>query len=166
MALIPVVNEQDEIIGYKERSEIQEEDIYRVAALWITNSKGEILITQRAFTKKNSPGVRWTAVAGTVEKWETYEQNIIKEAYEELGIENITITPWFYERKWENRKDIHTFFVQSYRVEINEPIKYFHFPKREIEEIRRISMDELASWVQKHPEQFTPNMQEYLQRSL
>ncbi|MEI7562268.1 MAG: hypothetical protein WCJ39_00675 [bacterium] len=58
MALIPVVNEQDEIIGYKERSEIQKEDIYRVTALWITNNKGEILIAQRAFTKRNNPGTR------------------------------------------------------------------------------------------------------------
>ena len=58
MEIIPLVNEQDEIIGYKERAEIKTEDIYRVSALRITNSQGEILVAQRAFTKKNNPGTR------------------------------------------------------------------------------------------------------------
>ena len=84
MALIPVVNEQDEIIGYKERAEIQKDDIYRIVSLRITNPQGQILIAQRAFTKKHAPGKRSPAVAGTVEKGETYEQNIRKEAKEEL----------------------------------------------------------------------------------
>jgi len=33
MEQIIVVNEQDEIIGYKERNEISPKDIYRVSAL-------------------------------------------------------------------------------------------------------------------------------------
>ncbi len=33
-----IVNEKDEVIGYKLRSEIQSEDIYRVSCLWITNT--------------------------------------------------------------------------------------------------------------------------------
>jgi isopentenyldiphosphate isomerase len=53
--LIPIVNLDDEIIGYKERSEITLQDIYRVSALWIENSKGEILLAQRGFMKKHNP---------------------------------------------------------------------------------------------------------------
>jgi len=162
MALIPVVNEQDEIIGYKERSEIQKEDIYRVTALWITNNKGEILIAQRAFTKRNNPGTRWPAVSGTVEKWESYDENIEKEMYEELWLETIEITPRLHERKSND----HNFFLQRYRAEIDEPISYFTFPEEETAAIKRIAKEELISQIQSHPEQFVPDMGEYVQRSL
>ena len=162
MALIPVVNEQDEIIGYKERAEIQKEDIYRVTALRITNSKGEILIAQRALTKKNNPGTRWPAVSGTVEKGETYDENIEKEMYEELWLETIEITPRIHERK----SNTHDFFLQRYRAEVDEPISYFSFPEEETAAIKRISKEELLTQTQQHPEQFVPDMGEYIQRSL
>jgi NADH pyrophosphatase NudC (nudix superfamily) len=41
-------------------------------------------LTQRAATKKNDPDKRTSAVAGTVEKGETFETNIIKETQEEI----------------------------------------------------------------------------------
>ena len=86
---IPVVNQQDEIIGYKEKSLITTDDIYRVSALWITDTTGRILLAKRAFTKSRHPGLWGPAVAGTVEEGETYESNIIKEAEEEIGLKNI-----------------------------------------------------------------------------
>ena len=51
-AKIVIVNENDEIIGSKERGTLNQSDIYRVSALWIQNSKGEILLAQRSFNKK------------------------------------------------------------------------------------------------------------------
>ena len=84
MSLIPVVNEQDEIIGYKQRNEILVDDIYRIASLWVINELGEILLVQRATTKSHDPS-KWTCtVNGTVEKGENYEENIIKEMEEEI----------------------------------------------------------------------------------
>lgn len=53
--LIPIVNDNDKIIGYKPRDDRNTKDMYRVSALWITNSKGDILLAQRAFTKKHNP---------------------------------------------------------------------------------------------------------------
>ncbi|HWZ66027.1 MAG TPA: hypothetical protein VNX65_04555 [Patescibacteria group bacterium] len=40
---IIIVNENDQVIGHKERGTLVKEDIYRVAALWVTNSQGKIL---------------------------------------------------------------------------------------------------------------------------
>ena len=82
--LITIVNLDDEIIGYKPRSEITSQDVYRVSALWIENSKGEILLAQRGFMKRNNPGKWGPAVAGTIDKGESYEENMYKEAEEEL----------------------------------------------------------------------------------
>lgn len=83
---IIIVNENDEIIGYKPRDSLNRQDIYRVSALWIKNSKGDILLAQRSFSKKHHPGKWGPAAAGTVEDGETYDSNIIKEAEEELGL--------------------------------------------------------------------------------
>ena len=53
--MIPVVNESDVIVGYKDREDIQQEDIYRVSALLIVDENDNILVTRRALTKKNEP---------------------------------------------------------------------------------------------------------------
>lgn len=87
---IIIVDENDEIIKHKERGTLNQSDIYRVSALWIQNSKGEILLAQRSFNKKNHPGKWGPAVAGTNDEGETYESNIVKEAEEEIGLKNIS----------------------------------------------------------------------------
>jgi hypothetical protein len=89
---IVIVNENDEIIAHKERGTLIQKDIYRVSALWVKNFKGDILLAQRKFTKSHDPGKWGPAVAGTVDEGETYEQNIIKEAEEEIGLKNIRPT--------------------------------------------------------------------------
>src|SRR3989338_2507367 len=86
---ITIVNEQDEIIGYKDRKNRNTVDITRITALWLWNEKGEALLAQRAFSKSINPGLWGPAVAGTVEEGETYASNIVKEAEEEIGLKNL-----------------------------------------------------------------------------
>jgi isopentenyldiphosphate isomerase len=109
---IIIVNDQDQIIGYKERGTIAQEDIYRVSALWVTNSHGDILLAQRAFTKSHDPGKWGPAVAGTLDEGETYERNIIKETEEEIGLKNIV--PILGPKVRERGK--HNYFDQWYTL--------------------------------------------------
>lgn len=126
---IIIVNEQDEIIGYKDRNLIDSKDIYRVSSLWIKNSKGEILLAQRAFTKSHHPG-RWgPATAGTVEEGEDYYSNIVKEAKEELGIENVS----FKELVKLRRQTKWNYFVQWYLAIIDKDIREFKIQKEEVD---------------------------------
>lgn len=81
-----IVNEQDEEIGVKHRHDITSDDIYRVSALWIENSHGDVLMSQRGFMKRNNPGKWSAAVAGTIDEGESYSENIYKEAEEEIGL--------------------------------------------------------------------------------
>jgi isopentenyldiphosphate isomerase len=81
-----IVDEVDNIIGTKDHDSLKPTDIYRVARLLILNSKGQLLLAQRAFNKEKDPGVWGLAVEGTVEDGEDYETNIRKEAEEEIGI--------------------------------------------------------------------------------
>jgi 8-oxo-dGTP diphosphatase len=149
--LIPIVNENDEIIGYKERSGEILEGVYRVSALWIINSKDEILLARRALSKSNNPGKWGPAVAGTVEKGETYESNIIKEAEEELGLKDIKIRKW----KKIRVKGRYNFFCQYFISKIDKDAKDFDFDKREVMDVKWFTKKEILDIVKNHPEQLT-----------
>jgi isopentenyldiphosphate isomerase len=90
--LCQIVDSEDVLIGAKPRAEIDPQaDYYRISGIWLTNSKGQVLIAQRSFSKDKDPG-KWTAaVNGTLEIGETYETNAYKEAAEELGLKNISL---------------------------------------------------------------------------
>jgi len=153
-----IVDDSDTPIGCKDRSLLTKEDIYRVSALWITNSKGEILLTRRHHTKINHPGKWGPAVAGTVEEGETYEENIVKEAEEELGLKNIkpSIGP-----KIETKSQYHH-FTQWFILKIDRGINEFTIQKDEIEEVKWISPSDLKQKLQNNPEDFLPTMGKYL----
>lgn len=55
MSLICIVDEDDIIIEYVEYRERKPDQRYRVAALWVTNAHGDILLAQRHRSKKHHP---------------------------------------------------------------------------------------------------------------
>jgi isopentenyldiphosphate isomerase len=153
---IIIVNDQDMVIGNKERNMLGPEDMFRVTALWITNSHGDILLAQRKHTKKNNPSKWGPAVAGTVEEDETYDSNIIKEADEEIGLKDImpSIGP-----KQLVRGD-HIHFCQWYILLVNKPIEAFAIQEEEVDQIRWFSHHDLERALGSHPEQFVNAMQQ------
>jgi isopentenyldiphosphate isomerase len=159
MVRIPIVNEQDEIICYKERSEVQKEDIYRVSALWITDESKRVLLARRAYTKPRHGG-RWgPAVAGTVEEGETYESNIIKETGEELGLWKTS--PVFYSKlriRGENN-----FFTSWYKLTVDSSIK-FVLKEDEVAEILWWERMVLRERFKHHPEEFVPSASQWMEK--
>ncbi len=151
MALFTIVNDKDEVIGAKERSEITRQDIYRVAALWLTNSKGEILLARRAFTKSHDPGKWGPAAAGTVEDGETYELNIIKEMEEELGLRNVRVQA---AKKQFREGEKWRFFGQWYNATVDKDIDEFTIQSDEVAEIRWFPREQLQKEIDEHPDQF------------
>lgn len=138
-----IVNEKDEIIWYKDRWDIKTEDIYRVSALLIKNSKWEFLLAQRWYKKRNNPWEWNVSVAWTVEEWETYEENIIHEIEEEIWIKDIEIKEFDKIRRyWE-----HNYFVQLYVAILDKDIGVFKIEKDEVEDIRWFSVDEIKKWI-------------------
>jgi isopentenyldiphosphate isomerase len=153
---IIIVNEKDEVIGYKKRGTLFQKDRYRVSALWIQNSKGEILLAQRSFNKKNDPGKWGPAVAGTIEKGETYESNIIKETEEELGLTNIKFQKAFY-----NFNDgEHKYFTQWYFALIDKKLEEFKIQESEVEQIKWFTKEELLKELKESPDKFLISIKE------
>jgi len=156
---IVIVNEKDEIIGYKDRSSLKQSDIYRVSALWITNSKKEHLLAKRAYTKSHHPGKWGPAVAGTVDEGETYLDNIIKEAEEELGLSGII----FKEGPKTKTTGEYNHFTQWYTLEIDKEISGFRIEKDEVAEIKWFSRKELLEGLKTKRDDFIPSLPKILQ---
>ena len=152
-----IVDSNDHIIDYKERGDMKKEDIYRVSALWITNSRGEILLAQRHHSKSHHPKLWATAVAGTIEEGETYESNIIKEAGEEIGLFNIKpqLGP-----KVEVNDEYHH-FTQWFFLSIDKNINEFILAEDEVQDIAWYTPEELKEQLSEDPEKFIPTMSKY-----
>lgn len=154
---IPIVNEQDEVIEHKDRTDVDPAvDIVRSASLWITNSNGDILLAQRKFTKRNNPGKWSEAVGGTVEDDDSYESTMLREAEEEIGI---TVTQ--YELGPKQYIDSPSkYFVQWYKTVIDLPIEAFHAQEEELEQLAWIPEAQFVKELQNTPDKYIDEMQE------
>lgn len=65
----------------------------KVAVLWIINEDGEILLAQRAHHKSQDPDVWGPSVTGKLEVGETFDQALVREVEEELGLKPTDYTP-------------------------------------------------------------------------
>ena len=153
MTKIIVVNEKDEIIGYKDRDDRNETDIIRVSALILLNSKNQTLIARRALNKILDSGKWGPAAAGTLEEGESYLSNIIKEAQEEIGFKASKKDLSFGLKKFVETS--HKYFLQIFITETNLPLQNFRIYRKEVSEIRWVQVPELIAWFKKKPKNFT-----------
>lgn len=153
---IPIVNENDEIIGYKDREDRTPDDIIRTTAIWITDESGNILLQRRKLTKKLNPGKWGQAVGGTVEKDETYESNAYKEMEEEIGVKDVPLT---LDRKFYGETKIGKRFCQLYTAQI--PRSTTLIPEEaEVEELKWVTKEELNKLLEENPDNFIGLMKE------
>ena len=136
MELLDVLDEEGNLTGNKE-----DKDIIHEKGLWhrevcalIRNRKGEYLIQKRAATKKQAPN-KWGMTAGHVDAGEDFEEAMIRELKEELGIlfsqEELKIL---------ERKKIEIFPKNSH-------VTYFYYLRTNLEEnqftIQKEELDEI-----------------------
>lgn len=155
MAKIIIVDEKDNPIGLKERGTVNpENDICRVSALWITNSKNQILLAQRKWTKKYNPGKWGPTVAGTNEEGETYESNIFKEAEEEIGLisKDFVKGPKIFSNNPNKR------FSQFFYLALDWELAQFKIQEDEVEQIKWFDRDKLLLELKTNPSNFTPSV--------
>lgn len=151
---VPIVNEQDEIIGYKERQDCNLQDIVRATGLWVKDKNGNILLAQRSFNKKYDPGLWGPAAGGVVEKGETCESCIIREAKEEIGLKGIIFNPGPKIRL----PDCFGYFF----VAVVDRNYKFTKQDKEVEQIKWFSRNELEKLVKEKPGMFMNEFSKYL----
>ncbi len=154
-----IVDEHDNVVGKKIRSEITKDDIYRVSSLWIFNRNRELLIAQRPMWKKNDPGKWSESAVGTVEDGETYESNLIKEAKEELGI-SLKLDELTFIKKQFYQTDKGKMFGAIYAYILSDEIEMI-LNKYEVPEVEWISNDKIVGELSKEPNRFVGSFGEF-----
>jgi isopentenyl-diphosphate delta-isomerase type 1 len=88
-----VVNEKDEIIGYKTRYECHHDKslIHRAINIAIFNKEGKLVMQKRSTQKDLYPGYYALSSTGHVSKGETYEEAAQRELKEEMGVSHIDL---------------------------------------------------------------------------
>jgi len=157
---IIIVDENDKVIGSKLIGIVDQEGLrYRVSALWITNSNGDILLARRGYSMRHDPGKWGPAVAGTVEEGESYEENIKKEAEEELDLKNITFKKGPKTESYSKYKH----FTQWFSCTVDKPAEDFKIQEEEVAEVKWFSKEKLKEEIKNNPEEFIVNLIKYLE---
>ena len=143
--ILPVVNEDDEVIGEKERSLVHRDgDLHRVSHVWVYNSLGQILCQKRSDKVEIRPGAWDFPVGGHVTSGASYEETALAELSEELGIK----TGQKLEYLFKTRADIFqgsikcVKFVNSFAVNY-EGTEEELTPDSSVAEVRWFTLDEL-----------------------
>ena len=156
--LITIVDETDTPIGVKPREELTPSDIYRVSSLWVFNSAGEYLLAQRSANRKQHPLAWQSSAAGTVEEGESYQDNILKEAQQEIGaiISPDNLIPLPKQLVKEN----YAYYVQRYLTRLDKKLEEFTIQEEEIQALQWIAATEIWRIIREDPNYFVKPFRE------
>ncbi len=122
---LDLVNEQDEVIGRKLRSEVYAERLsnFRVVNAFLINSKGKLWIPRRGPHKKIFPLCLDMSMGGHVESGEDYDLSFKRELLEELGIDADS-TEWKLIGHLTPHKDSVSAFMNVYEIQTDDVPKF------------------------------------------
>ncbi len=152
--MVIVVDDQDVILGYKNRNQLLPTDRTRVSGIWIENSRGEVLLAQRSWQKEFHPGLWGPAAAGGVEKSESYEQNAYKELQEELGLANVSLT--HVDTRPVTDADGHMMYLAFYKGVVDIEVDQLVLEDA-VEAAQWITKKDLASDIKNNPTKYVPS---------
>lgn len=85
--LLDIVDHHDRVIGTVTRGEIHRRDLlHRSVHLLVLNAAGEVFLQKRSLAKDNNPGLWDSSVSGHVDAGESYDECVLREAREEIGL--------------------------------------------------------------------------------
>src|ERR1043165_9218066 len=85
--IFDVVNERDEVIDRKPRSEVHRLGLkHRALHVLGFNSRGEVFLQKRSMKKERQPGLWDSSASGHVDSGEDYDTCVVRELREEIGL--------------------------------------------------------------------------------
>jgi isopentenyl-diphosphate delta-isomerase type 1 len=93
MEQVVLVDEQNNPIGVADKDTVHTTTtpLHRAFSLFLFNSKGQVLLTKRAVTKKTFPGVWTNTVCGHLSPEEDVVSAAVRRLAQELGITGVTV---------------------------------------------------------------------------
>lgn len=149
-----LVNEKDEITGTAEKMEAHQKGLlHRAFSIFVFNSKGEMLLQQRALDKYHSGGLWTNACCSHPQPGEETEVAAKKRLREEMGFE-IPVSKIFdfiYKAKFNNGLTEFEFdhvFVGEYDGEVN-------YNREEVMDAKYRSIPQIQDSLKEYPEKYT-----------
>src|SRR5579863_6783618 len=85
--IFDIVNERDEVIGRKPRSEVHARGLlHRAVHVLVFNARNEVFLQKRSMKKDRQPGLWDSSASGHVDTGESYDACAVRELREEIGL--------------------------------------------------------------------------------
>jgi len=149
-----VVDENDNVIGTRLRSEVHDNHLlHRAVHILVFNREGELLLQKRSAWKDREPSKWDSSAAGHLEPGESYADGAARETEEELGI-GCELTPIGKIRACSNTGQE---FVEVFTARHEGP---FTLPPSEIEDAAFFPIPVIRDWLAARPQDFAPGFWE------
>ena len=147
--IFDVVNERDEVIGQKSRSEVHRLGLmHRAVHVLVFNARGQVFLQKRSMTKDRQPGLWDSSASGHVDAGEDYEACAVRELREEIGLHLTTAPERLFKLAASAETDQEHVWV--YRCEAEGP---FRLHPEEIERGDWFAPEAVTRWMAEHPEE-------------
>ncbi len=162
--MIPIVNDQDEVIGEEERSIVHEKGIkHREIHVWLVTSNKEFIFQKRGLQQDTWPGFLDVTVGGHLDTAsETYQEAAERELFEETGVKATVqfIMKGYSERYDPNTKSQNNAFRTTFAVKFEGSIEDL-----KVEDIAglgfvKFSINDLHNMKEEEKEKFIPRFLE------
>jgi 16S rRNA (adenine1518-N6/adenine1519-N6)-dimethyltransferase len=154
--LFDVVDENDVAVECLPRDEVHAKGLlHRACHVWITDCEGRVLLQRRSMNKDTFPNCWTSSVSGHVDAGETYEQTVLREIAEEVGLAEIKLEQLKLIAYQPACQETEQEFVKLYHLESEGP---FRFPADEISELVWKTPSEITRMMQESPATFAPSL--------
>jgi isopentenyl-diphosphate Delta-isomerase len=145
--LLDVVDANDSVVQTLTRGEIHRRDLkHRSIHLLVFNDAGGVFLQKRSMRKDNNPGLWDSSVSGHVDSGEDYDDCVIREAEEEIGLKLTAVPERLF--KLQASADTGYEFTWIYRCFANGPFELNAF---EIDYGDWFSAAEIDQWLIDRP---------------
>ena len=148
--IFDVVNERDEVIDRKPRSEVHRLGLkHRAVHVLVFNGRGEAFLQQRSMQKDRQPGVWDSSCSGHLDAGEDYDACALRELWEEIGLRPARAPERVFKLDACEATDAE--FVWVYRCPAEGP---FTLHPEEIECGRWFTPAGVTRWMAERPQDF------------
>jgi isopentenyldiphosphate isomerase len=148
--IFDVVNERDEVVDAKPRNVVHAQGLlHRAVHVLVFNSCGEIFLQKRSMKKDRQPGVWDSSCSGHVDSGEIYDETVVRELREELGLKLNSLPQKLF--KIDACVETDAEFVWVYRCENDGP---FQLHPDEIETGGWFAPEKVSKWISEKPQDF------------
>src|SRR5258708_184111 len=148
--IFDVVNERDEVVDHKPRSEVHRLGLmHRAVHVLVFNARGEVFLQKRSMRKDRQPGLWDSSASGHLDTGEDYDACAIRELREEIGLSLSAPPQRLFKLAASPETDQEHVWV--YRCAAEGP---FSLHPEEIETGDWFSPDAVRRWMMERPEEF------------